>query len=115
MLASGVIENATKYGASGGSYGEKSVFTRPYRNPADAGRYLEKATHFDPKVVTYVKEVCNYIWDAYGRFPAHVDAFYSPGMWLQFSHLEMEYYDKYFDPAQYTRQAAHDHMWHPAG
>ena len=102
-----------KYGANGGSYGEKGVFTRPYRNAADAGKYLDKATHFDPKVVTYVKEVCNYIWDTYGRFPAHVDAFYTPGMWLQFSHLEMEYYDKFFDPAQYKRQAAHDQMWHP--
>jgi hypothetical protein len=48
----------------------------------------------------------------YGRFPAHVDAFYTPGMWLQFSHLEMEYYDRYYDKAQYERQAAHDKLWH---
>jgi hypothetical protein len=34
-------------------------------------------------------------------------------MWLQFSHLETEYYDRYFDPSQYTRQAAHDALWHP--
>ena len=54
----------------------------------------------------YVKDACNYLYETYGRFPAHVDAFYSPGMWLQFSHLEMEYYDRFFDPSQYTRQAA---------
>ena len=61
----------------------------------------------------YVKDACNYLYETYGRFPAHVDAFYSGGMWLQFSHLEMEYYDRFFDPAQYTRQAAHDGLWHP--
>jgi len=102
-----------KYGATGGSYGEKDVFSRQYRNPADANKYLDKATHFHKDQVAYVKEICNYIYDTYGRFPAHVDAFYSPGMWLQFSHLEMEYYDRFFDPAQYKRQAAHDQTWHP--
>jgi hypothetical protein len=24
----------------------------------------------------------------------------------------MEYYDRFFDPSQYTRQAAHDGLWH---
>jgi len=68
---------------------------------------------YTPEVVECAKDVCNYIYDTYGRFPAHVDAFYAPGMWLQFSHLEMEYYDRFFDPAQYTRQKAHDDLWHP--
>ena len=100
-------------GGSGGSYGEEDVFARPYRNRDDARAYLKKGTKFGPRQVEYVKEICNYIYDTYGRFPAHVDAFYAPGMWLQFSHLEMEYYDRFFDPAQYTRQKAHDDLWHP--
>jgi hypothetical protein len=24
----------------------------------------------------------------------------------------MEYYDRFFDPSLYTRQAAHDGLWH---
>jgi hypothetical protein len=24
----------------------------------------------------------------------------------------MEYYDRFFDPSQFTRQAAHDGLWH---
>jgi hypothetical protein len=26
--------------------------------------------------------------------------------------LPMEYYDRFFDPSLYTRQAAHDGLWH---
>jgi hypothetical protein len=33
-------------------------------------------------------------------------------MWLQFSHLEIEYYDQFFDARLYERQAKHDEMWH---
>jgi hypothetical protein len=105
-----VIE--AKYSAAGGAYGDEDVFSRQYKDRASAGKYMKKATKFAPRQVEYVKEMCNYIYDTYGRFPAHVDAFYTPGMWLQFSHLEMEYYDRYYDKAQYERQAAHDKLWH---
>ena len=105
-----VIE--AKYGKDGGAYGDEDVFSRPYRNRDDARAYIRKGTQFGPRQVEYVKDACNYLYDTYGRFPAHIDAFYSPGMWLQFSHLELEYYDRFFDPSQYTRQAAHDRGWH---
>ena len=104
---------ATKYGKDGTAYGNEDVFSRAYRNKDDARAYVDNGTKFGPKAIEYVKETMHYMWDTYGRFPAHVDAFYSPGMWLQFSHLEMEYYDRFFDPHQYTRQAAHDALWHP--
>ena len=101
-----------KYGKEGSAYGNEDVFSRPYRNKDDARAYVNKGTKFGPRQVEYVKDICNYLYDTYGRFPAHVDAFYSPGMWLQISHLEMEYYDRFFDPAQYQRQSAHDGLWH---
>ena len=47
----------------------------------------------------------------YGRFPAHSNAFHLPGVWLQFSHLELEFYDKYFEADLYHRQAKHHEMW----
>jgi len=102
-----------KYGPGGSAYGNEKVWQSPYRNQADAQAYVAKGTHIGPRQVEYVKDACNYLYETYGRFPAHVDAFYAPGMWLQFSHLEMEYYDRFFDPTQYTRQAAHDGLWHP--
>ena len=106
-----VVES--KYSSSGPAYGNEKVFASSYRNIDDARAFLEKGTRFGADEIAYTKDICNYIWDTYGRFPAHVDAFYTPGMWLQFSHLELEYYDRFFDPRQYTRQAAHDKLWHP--
>lgn len=106
-----VVES--KYSKTGAGYGNDDIFARAYRNRDDARAYMEKGTKFGPKQIQYVKDACNYIYETYDRFPAHVDAFYSPGMWLQFSHLELEYYDRFFDPGQYTRQAAHDALWHP--
>ena len=103
-----------KYGDKG-AYGDLSVFGKSYRDPRFARDYTAQATHYSPQAIAYAKEICNYIADTYGRFPAHVDAFYTPGVWLQFSHLELEYYEKFFDPRQYTRQVAHAALWHPRG
>lgn len=104
-----VIE--AKYG-SRGCYTDLSVFGLPYRDPKDAAAYVRDGTQYSAKAVQYTKEICNYIYDTYGRFPAHTDAFYTSGMWLQFSHLELEYYDRFFDGRQYTRQHRHDEVWH---
>jgi hypothetical protein len=100
-----------KYGAAG-PYGDAKVFSSPYRNPADGQAYLQQATHYSDRAIAYTKEICTYLYETYGRFPAHIDAFHTPGMWVQFSHLEMEYYERFFDPRQYTRQSQHDALWH---
>ena len=100
-----------KYG-SRGTYGDLSVFSLPYRNPRNAEEYTREGSRYSDKAIAYTKDILAYIWDTYGRFPAHVDAFYTPGMWVQFSHLEIDYYDKFFDPRLYPRQAAHDALWH---
>ena len=100
-----------KYGPRG-NYGDQNVFSLPYRNPKNAEEYVREGTKYTPDCIAYAKDICNYIWDTYGRFPAHVDTFYSCGMWLQFSHLEIEYYDQFFDARLYERQAKHDAMWH---
>jgi hypothetical protein len=94
-----------------GTYRDVAQFARAYRNVANAEAYLQRAQPYSAKTVEYMKMLCNYIYDTYGRFPAHVDAFHVPGVWLQLSHLELEYYDKYFDPALYSRQAAHARIW----
>ena len=99
-----------KYGP-GGMYGDPARFAAPYANPASADEYLRHQTAFSAQSVEYVKDICNYLWDTYGRFPAHVDAFHVPGIWVQFSHLEMEYYKKFYKPELFARQAAHDATW----
>jgi hypothetical protein len=100
-----------KYGPAG-TYGDHAVFDRAYQNAQYGDDYLKMAARPpSPDAVAYTKEICNYIYDTYGRFPAHTNAFHLPGVWLQFSHLELEFYDKYFDRALYHRQAAHNDIW----
>lgn len=99
-----------KYGNQG-TYTDAARFARTYRNAGDAEAFLRYAQPHPAKTVEYVKVICNYIYDTYGRFPAHVDAFHLPGVWVQCSHLELDYYDKYFRPELYARQAAHETLW----
>ncbi|HLG17606.1 MAG TPA: hypothetical protein VJH03_24395 [Blastocatellia bacterium] len=100
-----------KYGPLG-TYGDKTIFDRSYRKSEYGDDYLQMAARRPSKeAVEYAKEICNYIWDTYGRFPAHVNAFHVPGVWIQFSHLEIEFYEKYFEPDLYHRQARHYEIW----
>ncbi|MFZ0747560.1 MAG: hypothetical protein WAM85_24360 [Terracidiphilus sp.] len=101
---------AEKYGA-GGLYTDVDIFKRPYLSETFAQDYLQNASHYSDQAVDYAKQICNYIFDTYGRFPAHVDAFHVPGVWLQFSHLELEYYEQYYNPDQFARQSQHATMW----
>jgi hypothetical protein len=100
-----------KFGPDG-CYGNKEIFARAYSSPAAAEEYLAHADPYKPEVVAYTREIATYVYDRYGRFPAHVNSFYCPGMWVQFSHLELEYYERYGDPSFYERQARHDSVWH---
>lgn len=99
-----------KFGPDG-MYGDKELFGRPYRSRDSVDPFLAGAQPHPPEAVAYVKEICNYLFDTYGRFPAHIDAFHSLGVWLQFSHIELEYYERFFDPALFARQVEMDEKW----
>jgi hypothetical protein len=66
-------------------------------------------------VVQMTKDLCNYIYLTYGRFPAQLDAM-NMCMWLQAHHLETAYYDRFMHPGAY-HQAIAEHMrvWHGTG
>jgi hypothetical protein len=99
-----------KYGADG-VYGDQAVFEKPYRRADDAAYFMRNAERPSKETVQYIKDICNYIYDTYGRFPAHVNSFHVPGVWLQVSHLEIEYYEKFIQPDIYHRQAKHHAVW----
>ncbi|HUI57708.1 MAG TPA: hypothetical protein VLY04_22175 [Bryobacteraceae bacterium] len=99
-----------KFGPDG-CYGDQTVFGQPYRSQSSASDFLRNAERPSQDTIQYAKDICNYIYDTYGRFPAHVNAFHVPGLWLQVSHLEIEYYEKYFHPHLYYRQAKHHEVW----
>lgn len=99
-----------KYAANG-AYGNAEIFARQYSQRQNADLFLHQAAHYSPEAIEYAKDICTYVHEKYGRFPAHVDAFHVPGVWLQLSHLELEYYEKYFDRAHYAKQAEHGAEW----
>lgn len=104
-----VIEE--KYGPQG-IFTDPSLISRAYVEPKDAETYLKLQNRHPPEAIEYAKEICNYIYNTYGRFPAHIDAFYTPGYWLQCHHLETEYYERFFDPNLWRNQADHADNWH---
>ncbi len=101
---------ATKYG-SNGIYEDRSYFGRIFKG--DGGdRYVTEVPQYDPRVIECVKDVCTYIHRTHGRFPAHVDAIYVPGVWIQVHHLDLEYYDKLFVHGYTDTQEKHQALWH---
>ena len=100
---------ASKYGV-GGAY-DPALLSKGYADAKAATTYVALAERYDARAVAYVKEVCNYIYDTYGRFPAHVDAFHVPGSWVQICHPEVEYYERTVPPEMFARQMAHAGEW----
>lgn len=101
---------AQKYGPQG-AYTDPANFEAVFR-PGLASQYLQDLQHNTPEVVECVKAICEYIYDTYGRFPAHVDAMYVPGIWVQAHHLDLAYYDQLFRNGYSETQRDHQERWH---
>ena len=61
------------------------------------------------------RDVCTYIYETHGRFPAHCDTLHVPGVWLQAHHVEEGYYQEFFRNGLTEEHQLHDQRWHPAG
>ena len=61
-----------------GRHLQRQHHLRPLQGAVEYGDAFLKMANKRPtaQVVEYTKEICNYIWDTYGRFPAHVNAFH---------------------------------------
>lgn len=98
----------SKFG-EGGVYADKELFGRVYKD--DYGqRYLAEASEYDRRVIDCARDICVYVHETHGRFPAHTDAIHVPGVWLQTHHVESEYYDRFFRDGltdAHRRHAAH--------
>lgn len=103
---------AAKFGPKG-IYQDKSTFDKIYREPFGA-TYLKEASVYSQDVIECARDICSYIHETHGRFPAHVDAIHAPGIWLQVHHVEQEYYDSFFRDGLTQAHRDHDLLWHPA-
>ena len=82
----------------------------PYRDPTGVLAEVERPSRDEIQVV---KDICNYVYDTYGRFPAFSDPMFLRFM-VQAHHLDLDFYDKYYPPGAYT-EAHKNHFarWHP--
>ena len=82
----------------------------PYKDPTGV---LNETPRPSKEEIQIVKDICNYLYDTYGRFPAFSDAMYSR-MMVQSHHLDIDFYDKFYPEGAYT-QNHKDHLklWHP--
>ncbi|WP_036815087.1 hypothetical protein [Phyllobacterium sp. UNC302MFCol5.2] len=95
-----------KFGEKGGFYTDKALFAQIYKG--DYGnRYLSEAAVYSSDVIECVQDICTYIYDTHGRFPAHCDAIHVPGVWLQVHHVDIEYYERFFQNG--LTEAHHNH------
>jgi hypothetical protein len=100
-----------KFGKTG-VFRDEALFSRIYK--ADFGRrYLAEAADYSEDVINCAKDVCTYIYETHGRFPAHCDALFAPGVWLQVHHVDKEYYRDFFKSGLNTVHAQHNAQWHP--
>lgn len=101
---------AEKYG-QGGIY-QDTKYWEQILKPGTASKYLEEVPHYSDDVVACAKDICTYIYETYGRFPAHVDAMFVPGVWVQAHNLDLDYYDKFYQSGYTDTQANHDRLWY---
>lgn len=100
---------AEKFGPKG-IYHNTATFDAIY-NPGYGAQYLSSASEYDARVIDCARDICSYILKAHGRFPAHVDTIFVPGVWLQVHRVELEYYDRFFRNGLTQRHRDHAANW----
>jgi hypothetical protein len=101
---------ADKFGPRG-IYSDPSVFQRIYKDNLGA-EYLDQASDYGADVIACARDICTYIYETHGRFPAHVEAIHVPGVWLQAHHVEQPYYERFFRNGLTDAHLTHDQAWH---
>ncbi|UKY47602.1 hypothetical protein [Streptomyces inhibens] len=104
---------ADKFGPMG-IYNDEGLFERIYRGEFGA-QYLRQASDYSADVIACTRDICTYIYETHGRFPAHCDTIHAPGVWLQAHHVENGYYERFFRDGLTEAHQMHDRHWHTAG
>lgn len=82
----------------------------PYKDPTGVLGEVERPSKDEIQVV---KDICNYVYDTYGRFPAFSDPMFLRFM-VQAHHLDLDFYDHYYPSGAYTESHKnHFELWHP--
>lgn len=95
----------SKFGV-GGTYANPS--NRPW---VASDRRIAIAQHTE-RTIDAVTSFCTYVYETYGRFPAHVDAFKTVTA-FQAHHADLAFYDKFYPGEAVSEAHRHHHeTWH---
>jgi hypothetical protein len=94
-------------------YSDRAFFSHIFRSGQE-DTYIREVPPYRPEVIECVKDICRYLLKTHGRFPAHADGLFVPGIWLQAHHLDLSYYDDLFaSGVGYTNtHREHQANWH---
>jgi hypothetical protein len=101
---------AEKFGPHG-IYRDRALFQQIYKGEF-GDRYLAEASDYAADVIECTRDLCNYIYETHGRFPAHCETIHVPGIWLQVHHVEENYYDRFFKSGLTAAHRDHQRDWH---
>ena len=96
-------------------YGKDGILRPEYRGPTPLRNWQSvssKAMKPSEQVVQIAKDLCNYVYDTYGRFPATSDTIQLPIM-VTVHHLDVDFYDAFY-PHEAVSETIRQHMasWH---
>ncbi len=95
-------------------WGKNGIFSAPEKQqvPWTSPEVARAVPPPSELAIAATKTLCNYIWDAYGRFPATLDPFLTT-VWYQSCHLDVDFYDRYY-PKEAVPRHIRNHMrvWH---
>ncbi|MFK0160786.1 hypothetical protein ACIQVK_53240 [Streptomyces sp. NPDC090493] len=95
----------------------RRVVAEKHHNYAAADTPLRRnlvtgATPVSDWCVDAVVDLCTYVWETYGRFPARIPPVQMVS-WFQTHHLDTAYYDRYYRPGTYHDDIrTHHSRWH---
>lgn len=83
----------------------------PHKKP-DNQTFDKESPAVSDEGVEIVKDICTYIYETYGKFPAHNDTMHLL-YFIQAHHLDMDFYDEYFkEGALLDTHRKHFERWH---
>ncbi|MDX8523587.1 hypothetical protein RFM68_03630 [Mesorhizobium sp. MSK_1335] len=110
-MADAVAEVVEEKFGKNGLFSDEKLFSEIYKG--DYGhRYLSEAAVYTQDVIDCVRDICTYIYETHGRFPAHCDAIHVPGIWLQVHHVDVGYYQRFFRNGLTDAHLNHARDWH---
>lgn len=80
-------------------FGREGIFRRANANPMwrDADSVTAKIPALSDAAIAATTAYCEYVWQHYGRFPAHLAPFRTV-VGFQAGHLDLEFYERFYQP-----------------